>query len=192
MADIKFSQFTLETDPANVSHIVGYDGADNKRITPQDLMVSPFMVTGTFRNMFGGDPGIFGDTLEFGSAASPASSHSSVLTIPIDCTLVAAGFKWISSTAAVIAGAGDVWEVYLYTMNNPLTGSTTSTLNYTQVGSIGISLTNADNGTTPGKFSSGLSYNLNAGDIINISGVETGAIGTSSEESELTLVFKPR
>ncbi len=85
-----------------------------------------------------------------------------------------------------------MWEVYLYTMNNPLTDSTTSTLNYTQVGSIGISLTNADNGTTPGKFSSGLSYNLSAGDIINISGVETGAIGTSSEEAELTLVFKPR
>ncbi len=192
MADIKFSQFTLETDPANVSHIVGYDGADNKRITPQDLMVSPFMVTGIFRNMFGGSPGIFGDTLEFNAAASAAGSHSSVLTIPIDCTLVSAGFKWISSTAAVIAGPADVWEVYLYTMNNPLTDSTTSTLNYTQVGSIGISLTNADNGTTPGKFSSGLSYNLSAGDIINISGVETGAIGTSSEEAELTLVFKPR
>ena len=191
MADIKFSQFTLETDPANVSHVVGYDGADNVRITPQDLMVSPFMVTGTFRNMFGGDPGIFGDTLEFGAAASSASSHSSVLTIPIDCTLTAAGFKWISSTTAAI-GVGDVWEVFLYTMTNPLTGSTTSTLNYTQTGSLGISLTNADSGATPGKFSSGLSFNLNAGDIINISGVETGAIGTSSQESELTLVFKPR
>ncbi len=191
MADIKFSQFTLETDPANVSHIVGYDGADNKRITPQDLMVSPFMVTGTFRNMFGGDPGIFGDTLEFGAAASTASSHSSVLTIPIDCTLTAAGFKWISSTAATI-GVGDAWEIFLYTMTNPLTGSTTSTLNYTQTGSLGISLTNADSGTTPGKFSSGLSFNLNAGDVINISGVETGAIGTSTQESELTLVFQPR
>jgi hypothetical protein len=191
MADIKFSQFTLETDPANVSHVVGYDGAANVRITPQDLMVSPFMLTGTFRNMFGGDPGIFGDTLEFGAAASTASSHSSVLTIPIDCTLTAAGFKWISSTAASI-GVGDAWEIFLYTMTNPLTGSTTSTLNYTQTGSLGISLTNADSGTTPGKFSSGLSFNLNAGDIINISGVETGAIGTSSQESELTLVFKPR
>ncbi len=191
MADIKFSQFTLETDPANVSHIVGYDGADNKRITPQDLMVSPFMVTGTFRNMFGGDPGIFGDTLEFGAAASTASSHASVLTIPIDCTLTAAGFKWISSTAATI-GVGDAWEIFLYTMTNPLTGSTTSTLNYTQTGSLGISLTNADSGTTPGKFSSGLSFNLNAGDVINISGVETGAIGTSTQESELTLVFQPR
>ena len=191
MADIKFSQFTLETDPANVSHVVGYDGADNVRITPQDLMVSPFMLTGTFRNMFGGDPGIFGDTLEFGAAASTASSHSSGLTIPIDCTLTAAGFKWISSTAASI-GVGDAWEIFLYTMTNPLTGSTTSTLNYTQTGSLGISLTNADSGTTPGKFSSGLSFNLNAGDIINISGVETGAIGTSSQESELTLVFKPR
>tara|TARA_R100001594_G_scaffold147988_1_gene202114 strand:- start:594 stop:1169 length:576 start_codon:yes stop_codon:yes gene_type:complete len=191
MADIKFSQFILETDPANVSHVVGYDGTDNVRITPQNLMVSPFMVTGTFRNMFGGDPGIFGDTLEFGAAASSASTHSSVLPIPIDCTLTAAGFKWISSTSATI-GAGDVWEIFLYTMSNPLTGSTTSTLNYTQTGSLGISLTNADNGTTPGKFSSGLSFNLNAGDIINISGVETGAIGTSSQESELTLVFQPR
>ena len=192
MANLKFSQFTLETDPANVSHIVGYNGLDNKRITPQDLMISPLMVTGIFKNMFGGDPGIFGDTLEFGASASPASSHSSVLTIPIDCTLVAAGFKWISLTPTAGLDPGDVWEVYLYTMNNPLTGNTNTLSNYTQVGSIGISLNDADNGTTPGKFSSGLSYNLSAGDIINISGVETGSIGTSTSESALTLVFKPR
>ena len=194
MPNLKFSQFTLETSTANVSHVVGYNAATNQnvRITPANFDKASFFVDGTFRNLFGGDPGIFGDTLEFGAAASSAASHSSVLTIPVDCTLTAAGFKWISSTAAVLA-APDIWEIFLYTLDTPATDSTTAAGNYTQVGSLGISLTNADDGTTPGKFSSGLIYDLSAGDIINVSGVETaGAIGTSAQEAEMTLVFQQR
>ena len=34
MANKKFSEFTLKTDPADVSFLVGYDGADNVRIDP--------------------------------------------------------------------------------------------------------------------------------------------------------------
>lgn len=45
MADIKFSQFTLQTDFANVSEVVGYDGATNVRITPGDLISSYLLDT---------------------------------------------------------------------------------------------------------------------------------------------------
>ena len=34
MANKKFSEFTLKTDPANVDFVVGYDGTDNVRIDP--------------------------------------------------------------------------------------------------------------------------------------------------------------
>ena len=37
MANKKFSEFTLKTDPANVDFIVGYEGTDNVRIDPANL-----------------------------------------------------------------------------------------------------------------------------------------------------------
>jgi len=37
MANLKFSQFTEKTDPANVQFVVGYNGTDNVRIDPANL-----------------------------------------------------------------------------------------------------------------------------------------------------------
>jgi len=37
MANIKFSQFTTKTDPANVDFLVGYLGGDNVKIDPANL-----------------------------------------------------------------------------------------------------------------------------------------------------------
>lgn len=37
MANKKFSEFTLKTDPANVDFLVGYDGTDNVRIDPSNI-----------------------------------------------------------------------------------------------------------------------------------------------------------
>ncbi len=37
MANKKFSEFTLKTDPANVDFVVGYNGTDNVRIDPANL-----------------------------------------------------------------------------------------------------------------------------------------------------------
>ena len=38
MANKKFSEFTLKTDSANVDFVVGYDGSDNVRIAPSNLL----------------------------------------------------------------------------------------------------------------------------------------------------------
>ena len=38
MANIKFSQFVVETDKANVNYLVGWDGTENVQITPADLL----------------------------------------------------------------------------------------------------------------------------------------------------------
>ena len=37
MANLKFSQFTVKTDPANVQFVVGYNGVENVRIAPGDI-----------------------------------------------------------------------------------------------------------------------------------------------------------
>jgi hypothetical protein len=40
MADIKFSQFTLQTGYTSIQEIVGYNGSSNVRISPDDFMTS--------------------------------------------------------------------------------------------------------------------------------------------------------
>lgn len=46
MANIKFSQFTAETDINNFTDIVGYSGANNTKITPADLASSLITLQG--------------------------------------------------------------------------------------------------------------------------------------------------
>lgn len=193
MANKKFSQFDVRTNPANIDALVGYEGLDNIQIDPADLIPqAKFMVSGTFQNLFGGSPGIFGDTLEFGVKAVPAAGNSSVLTIPFDCTITDASVKWISNTAVTILNGSDTWQVKLYKMSNTA-GSVTLTANYAApVDITGIVLTVADNNTFPAKFATGLNIDLDAGDIINVSGVESGTIGTSDGEMEMTIAMVPR
>jgi hypothetical protein len=147
-------------------------------------------MTGVFANMFGGDPGgLNKDILEW-SPTTPASTHSSVLPILQNCRITAASLKWISSTPIGTIAPGDSWTVQVFKMTNPLTGSTTADGNFTLLGNLNITLTSANSGTTPGVFSSGLNIVLNAGDIIRIAGVETGAIGTSTEEAQLSILIE--
>ena len=129
-------------------------------------------------------------TKEFGTKAVPSAGNSSVLTIPFDCKLVSASVKWINNSAVTILNGSDSWQVKLFKMDNP-SGSVTLTANYAApVDITGILLTVADNNTFPAKFATGLNIDLVAGDIINISGVESGTIGTSDGEMEMTLGFE--
>lgn len=153
------------------------------------VVPTQYIMAGVFTNMFGGDPGGNSrDVLEW-SASSPASQHSSVLPILYDCKIISAGFKWISNVLPGIGG-GDSWTINVYKLNNPLTDSVTINANYTFVGALNITLTDADSGVYVGKFSSGLNIVLNAGDMIRIAGDETGAIATSNSESQLTVLFE--
>jgi len=150
---------------------------------------STYTMVGVFTNMFGGDPGGNNrDVLEWGGS-SPAANHSSALPILQNCKITAAGFKWISSSTPTI-GVGQSWTVNVYKLNNPLTDSTTADGNFTLVGALNITLTQADSGVTVGKFSSGLNLILNAGDIIRIAGDEIGSIGTTTDEGQLSVLFQ--
>jgi len=44
---IKFSQFVVQTNASALSHIVGYNGADNIQITPADF-INSFVPGGPF------------------------------------------------------------------------------------------------------------------------------------------------
>lgn len=163
-----------------------YNGSAWAAVAPK----TTYMMTGVFTNMFGGDPGgINKDILDW-VGSSPSSSHSSALPILQNCRITAAGFKWISSAPIGTISSGDSWTIQVFKMINPLTASTTADGNFTIVGNLNITLTSANSGTTPGVFSSGLDLILNAGDIIRIAGVETGTIGTSTEEAQLTVLFE--
>ncbi len=152
---------------------------------------SVYMVTGTFQNVFGGDPGIFGDTLEFGISSVPAADHSSVLVIPIDAKLIGVSYKWISDDAVTGIPVGGVYDIQIRTMSNT-SGATTDAANYTAPQTVNtLDLTDADNGTYPFK-STVTNVSYTAGTILNVSGVQTAGttIPTSNSEIEVTLVFE--
>jgi len=154
---------------------------------------SVYTVTGTLQNMFGGDPGIFGDTVEFGISSSPAADHSSVLIIPVAAKIIGISYKWVSDTPVTGIPAGGVYRIQLFPMTNT-SGATTDTANYGSSQPInGLDLTDADNGTFPFKTQNAISppISVAAGTIINVSGVEViGVIPTSNAEMEITLTFE--
>ena len=157
---------------------------------------SVYTVTGTLQNMFGGSPGIFGDTVEFGISSTPASDHSSVLIIPVAAKLIGVSYKWISDTAVTGIPADALYEIQVRAMTTP-SGSTLVTSNYAGSGTIiaGLNLTVGDNGSFPFKSATssagGYFGNFAAGTIINVSGVEAaGVIPTSNAEMEVVLTFE--
>ena len=146
-------------------------------------------VVGVWKNLFGGDPGIFGDTLEFAASASPVAANSSVFQMPFNGKLIKAQMKWIHATPVNIPLANSTWDVNVYSMPDT-TLSTTQTSSYQFKAALPtLSLAASDTGTFPTKTWDG-SVSLAAGEIINISGVENGAIGTDDAEMELCLIFE--
>jgi len=143
--DAGSSYITDITGGSNIT--VSLQGGDNIQIATQ--VNNRITVTGIWKNLFGGSPGIFGDTLEFAASASPTASNSSVFVIPFDCVLENVSVKWIHNSAVNIVGA-DTWTVFLYTLNSPNI-STTVQANYSLQAQIGIQLTSADTGTFPFK-----------------------------------------
>lgn len=150
-----------------------------------------FSVVGIWKNLFGGDPGIFGDTLEFAASASPVAANSSVFQVPFDCKLVSASMKWIHDTPLNNIAAGTSWDVSVRTMINNQ-ASATDTSNYSATSTLlpGLSLTQVDTGTFPNKTFTG-NVLLSAGDIINISGtINGGTIAADDAEMEAYLIFE--
>ena len=92
MANKKFSDFQLETDQANVSFLVGYDGADNVRIAPSNLSggMSSFTLSansGTTQTIEDGNTlSIYG-----GTGLSTTVGFTDTVTVNLDNTTVTPG-----------------------------------------------------------------------------------------------------
>ena len=155
---------------------------------------SVYTVTGTLQNMFGGDPGIFGDTVEFGISSSPAADHSSVLIVPVAAKIINISYKWISDTPVTGIPAGAFYRIQLFPMTNT-SGATTDTASYgASLAIAGLDLSDADNGTFPFKQTPTTinpPISIPAGTILNVSGVEAiGVIPTSNAEMEIAITFE--
>lgn len=92
MANKKFSDFQLETNQANVSFLVGYDGADNVRIAPSNLSAGMTSFTlsansGTTQTIEDGNTlSIFG-----GTGLSTTVGFTDTVTVNLDNTTVTPG-----------------------------------------------------------------------------------------------------
>jgi hypothetical protein len=94
MANLKFSQFTAETDTANVQFVVGYNGSTNVRISPANL--TDFTLTGDS----GSNQTIStGDTLDVagGTGISTVVGATDTVTVNLDDTAVTPGSYTYSS-----------------------------------------------------------------------------------------------
>jgi hypothetical protein len=94
MANLKFSQFTAETDTANVQFVVGYNGSTNVRISPANL--TDFTLTGDS----GSNQTIStGDTLDVagGTGISTVVGATDTVTVNFDDTAVTPGSYTYSS-----------------------------------------------------------------------------------------------
>lgn len=157
---------------------------------------SVYNINGTFQNLFGGDPGIFGDTCEFGISSIPAADNSSVLIVPQSAKLLSVTVKWISSSPVNIP-VGATYRFVLRAMTNT-SGATTDTANYGVVQTFNnMDLTNSDNGTYPFKsedvtlLNGGAGITIPANTIINFSGeITQGTIPTSNAEMEVLFAFE--
>lgn len=92
MANKKFSDFTLKTDPANVDFLVGYLGSDNVRIDPANL--STGMTSFTLSANSGTTQTIEdGNTLSIlgGTGLSTTVGFTDTVTVNLDNTAVTAG-----------------------------------------------------------------------------------------------------
>jgi len=81
MANIKFSQFTVGSDYSAITDLVGYNGADNIRITPDNLIDSwnNYKQVVRFSNLLSG-----GAASDFGIGA--VSNSSTILTLETGAT----------------------------------------------------------------------------------------------------------
>ena len=171
MANLKFSQFELRTDQAQVEALVGYDGLDNIQIDP-NLVGTKYDLTGveTATNQF---------TITLTGSDSTADNVVFVGEGGISIDGQAGNEVSISRTQGALLSVVGVWK-NLFGGDPGIFGDTLE---------FAASASASDTGTFPTKTWDG-NVSLTAGEIINISGVENGAIGTDDAEMELCLIFE--
>tara|TARA_R100001510_G_C7580334_1_gene153568 strand:- start:162 stop:758 length:597 start_codon:yes stop_codon:yes gene_type:complete len=196
MADKKFSAFTSQAMTAS-SELVGFDGNANTRYDITELQAGlnivtkrRFITTAVFRNLFGAGSPITGtnDIAQFGYVSTEDNPSLFIATSAVK--LIKIGFKWLGNSPTTGIDPVDSWEIFAY----PLTSANLNADAAASYGSgttTGLILTNADNGTFPGKTNTLASpISMSAGQMWAFAGVETGTIGTATAEAIIWLEFE--
>ena len=79
MANKKFSEFELKTSTSNVSHIVGYNGTENVRITPSDVLGAYLpLAGGTLTGALTGTTATFTGNVGVGTSPTNYSGYTTL------------------------------------------------------------------------------------------------------------------
>ena len=134
MANIKFSQFTVETAKADVDFLVGYSGPDNVQISPTNLLSDYPTFTGAVGQVaffdstssIGGDNDLYWDDtnkrLGIGTTSPRTKLHVSGLTGDDDPSLGASTAPlFVSNTAnsyGLNVGVNNLGDAWLQAQSN--------------------------------------------------------------------------
>ena len=181
MANIKFSQFTEQTDTANVQFLVGYNGSTNVRIAPGN--VSSLGGSGTLNTiaMFTPDGNTLGNSLititNIGTASESINSTSKILQVgPVTGTKTVAQINLLSG-----AGNNGIIDAGLGSLLLRINSSSTAQLELATTGA--LQAKSYGSGTFTGTAAYGLSVD-SSGNII-----ETTAGGGVTSLNDLSDVL---
>jgi len=167
MANIKFSQFTEQTDTANVQFLVGYNGSTNVRIAPGN--VSSLGGSGTLNTiaMFTPDGNTLGNSLitisNIGTASETVNSTSKILQVgPLTGTKTIAQINLLSG-----AGNNGIIDAGLGSLLLRINSSSTAALELATTGA--LQAKSYGSGTFTGTAAYGLSVD-SSGNIIETTG----------------------
>ena len=170
---IKFSQFVVETDKANVNYLVGWDGAENVQITPADLL-----------STFASGSGTTGFIPKWTSSSNLGDSILEVNSALPDDVLM----------PRYIRHSGDTNTSFGFPSNDTFVVSTSGSevMRVTSAGSVGIGTTSpVSKLQVEGSFiSSGISQLGSSGVNVYLTSSSAGnvGVGTSSPSEKLEVV----
>jgi len=184
MANKKFSDFTQKTSTADVDFVVGYDGSDNVRISPSDLVKQNVTLYGMVNNLASQGSGGY-DYMEWTSNVT-GTDQISALRMVQDLKLIKVSYVWLGGTALSI-GAG---EQVAFSLRKLTAGSSSIVSNYTNLGSL-FTIDESDNGTFAyGTVTLSTPITLSDGDMIACIGQETGTVEPNSGELSIAFLFE--
>ena len=157
MANKKFSEFTLKTDPANVDFLVGYDGSDNVRIDPSNLGGGGASDLNGLTDCLVDTASLYVGEVPSGLSGNPQGN--TVLGIDAGVALTSGGYNTlIGYLSGVAINSGNFNITVGYEAGNNITSGSDNVA----IGRGSLNVTNGSNTVAVGYFTGALSSSANA------------------------------